>query len=84
MEDKILALYAYGMSQRDLSEQIKNLYVVDISQEPMSKILEKIMSEVMTWQARPLEKVYLFIFMDAIHYKVKQDHQYIMKAAYVL
>lgn len=84
MEDKILALYACGMSQRDISEQIKNLYDVDISPELVSKISEKIMPEVTTWQARPLEKVYPFIFMDAIHYKVKQDHQYISKAAYIV
>lgn len=42
------------------------------------------MPEVTTWQARPLEKIYPFIFMDAIHYKVKQDHQYISKAAYIV
>lgn len=84
MEDKILALYACGMSQRDISEQIKNLYDVDISPELVSKISEKIMPEVTTWQARPLEKIYPFIFMDAIHYKVKQDHQYISKAAYIV
>lgn len=83
MEEKILALYACGMSQRDISEQIKNLYDVEISPELVSKISEKIMPEVNNWQARPLEKVYPFIFMDAIHYKVKQDHQYITKAAYV-
>lgn len=84
MEEKILALYACGMSQRDISEQIKNLYDIDISPELVSKISEKIMPEVTTWQTRPLEKVYPFIFMDAIHYKVKQDHQYITKAAYVV
>lgn len=84
MEEKILALYACGMSQRDISEQIKNLYDVEISPELVSKISEKIMPEVTTWQTRPLEKVYPFIFMDAIHYKVKQDHQYITKAAYVV
>lgn len=67
MEDKILALYACGMSQRDISEQIKNLYDVDISLELASKISEKIMPEVTAWQARPLEKIYPFIFMDAIH-----------------
>ena len=84
MEEKILALYACGMSQRDISEQIKNLYDVDISAELVSKISEKIMPEVTAWQNRPLEKVYPFVFLDAIHYKVKQDHQYQTKAAYVV
>ena len=84
MEEKILALYACGMSQRDISEQIKNLYDVDISPELVSKISEKIMPEVTAWQNRPLETVYPFVFLDAIHYKVKQDHQYQTKAAYVV
>ena len=84
MEEKILSLYACGMSQRDIAEQIKNLYDVEISPELVSKISEKIMPEVTAWQNRPLESVYPFVFMDAIHYKVKQDHQYITKAAYVV
>lgn len=84
MEDKILALYACGMSQRDIAEQVKNLYDVEISPELVSKISEKIMPEVNEWQSRALEAVYPFIFMDAIHYKVKENHQYVTKAAYVV
>ena len=84
MEEKILALYACGISQRDIAEQIKELYDVEISPELVTKITEKIMPEVTAWQNRPLEKVYPFIFMDAIHYKVKEDHRYVTKAAYVV
>jgi transposase-like protein len=84
MEEKILALYACGMSQRDIAEQIKELYDVEISPELVTKISEKIMPEVTAWQNRPLEKVYPFVFMDAIHYKVKEDHRYITKAACVV
>lgn len=84
MEEKILALYACGMSQRDISEQIKELYDVDISPELVTKISEKIMPEVTAWQNRPLESDYPFVFMDAIHYKVKEDHRYVTKAAYVV
>lgn len=84
MEEKILALYSCGMSQRDISEQIKNLYDVDISDGLVSKIVEKITPEITAWQNRPLESVYPFVFMDAIHYKVKENHQYITKAAYVV
>jgi len=84
MEEKILALYACGMSQRDIAEQIKELYDVEISPELVSKISEKIMPEVTAWQNRPLEKIYPFVFMDAIHYKVKEDHRYVTKAAYVV
>ncbi len=84
MEEKILSLYACGMSQRDIAEQIKELYDVEISPELVTKISERIMPEVTAWQNRPLEKVYPFIFMDAIHYKVKEDHRYVTKVAYVV
>jgi putative transposase len=84
MEEKILSLYSCGMSQRDIAEQIKSLYDVEISPELVSKISEKIMPEVTAWQNRPLETVYPFVFMDAIHYKVKEDHQIVTKAAYVV
>jgi len=84
MEEKIIGLYACGMSQRDIAEQIKALYDVDISPELVSKISEKIMPEVTAWQNRPLEAVYPFILLDAIHYKVKENHQYVTKAAYVV
>ena len=84
MEEKILALYSCGMSQRDIVDQIKNLYDVEISDGLVSKIVEKITPEITAWQNRPLESVYPFIFMDAIHYKVKENHQYITKAAYIV
>ena len=84
MEEKIIGLYACGVSQRDIAEQIKALYDVDISPELVSKISEKIMPEVTAWQSRSLEAVYPFVFMDAIHYKVKENHRYITKAAYIV
>lgn len=84
MEEKILSLYSCGMSQRDISEQIKSLYDVEISPELVSKISEKIMPEIAAWQSRPLEVIYPFVFMDAIHYKIKEDHQVVTKAAYVV
>ena len=59
MEEKILALYSCGMSQRDIAEQIKELYDVEISPELVTKISEKIMPEVVAWQNRPLEAVHL-------------------------
>ena len=84
MEEKILSLYSCGMSQCDIAEQIKSLYDVEMSPELVSKISEKIMPEVTAWQNRPLETVYPFVFMDAIHYKVKENHQIVTKAAYVV
>lgn len=84
MEEKILSLYAAGMSTRDISEQIKNLYDIEISSELVSKISDKIIPQLNEWQSRPLEAVYPFIFMDAIHYKIRENHQIVTKAAYVV
>lgn len=84
IEDKILGLYATGMTTRDISEQIRELYGVDISAETVSNITNRILPLVSEWQNRPLERTYSFIFMDAIHYKVREDKQIIVKAAYVV
>jgi putative transposase len=84
IEDKILGLYATGMTTRDISEQIKELYGVDISAETVSNITNRILPLVSEWQNRPLEHAYSFVFMDAIHYKVREDKQIVVKAAYVV
>lgn len=84
IEDKILSLYAAGMTTRDISEQVKSLYGVEISAETVSNITNRILPLVSEWQNRPLEKKYSFVFMDAIHYKVRDDKQVIIKAAYVV
>ena len=84
IEDKIMALYAAGMTTRDIAEQVKNLYDVEISAEMVSNITNRIMPAVTEWQNRPLEKTYSFIFMDAIHYKVRDDKHIVIKAAYVV
>lgn len=84
IEEKVTALYAAGMTTRDIAEQIKNLYDVDISAEMVSNITNRIMPLVAEWQNRPLEKTYSFMFMDAIHYKIREDKQIVVKAAYVV
>ena len=84
IEDKILNLYASGMTTRDVAEQIKALYDVDISAETVSNITNRILPLVSEWQTRPLEKTYSFVFMDAIHYKVREDKHVVVKAAYVV
>jgi transposase-like protein len=84
IEDKIMALYGAGMTTRDITEQVKNLYDVEISAEMVSNITNRIMPVVSEWQNRPLEKTYSFVFMDAIHYKVRDDKHIVIKAAYVV
>ncbi|GAB6168268.1 IS256 family transposase [Clostridium carnis] len=84
IEDKILSLYSKGMTTRDISEQIKELYDVEISAETVSNITNRILPLVSEWQNRPLEKTYSFIFMDAINYKVRDDKRVVVKGAYVV
>jgi len=84
IEEKVISLYAKGMSTRDIHEQIKELYGVEVSAELVSKITERIVPEIKEWQNRPLEKVYPFIFMDAIHYKVRDEGQVNKRAAHVV
>lgn len=69
---------------RDISEQVKDQYGIDVSAEMVSKITEKVVPEIREWQGRPLEPVYTFVFMDAIHYKVRTDGQIVNRAAYVV
>ena len=84
IEDKILGLYSKGMTTRDIAEQIKDLYDVEISAEMVSNITNRVMPLVTEWQNRPLDKIYPFVFMDAIHYKVRDEKQVVVKAAYVV
>ncbi len=84
MEEKIISLYAAGMSTRDIHTQIKALYGVEISAEQVSRITDRVLPLLSEWQARPLETAYPFVFMDAIHYKVRDEKQIVSKAAYVV
>lgn len=72
------------MTTHDISEQVKELYGVDVSAETVSNITNRILPLVAEWQSRPLEKTYSFVFMDAIHYKVREDKQVVIKVAYVV
>ncbi|WP_425449739.1 IS256 family transposase [Dethiothermospora halolimnae] len=84
IEQKIISLYARGMSTRDIHDQINEIYGIEVSAEMVSKITEKIIPEINQWQSRPLDPMYPFVFMDAIHFKVRQDNQIVKKAAYVV
>ena len=84
LDEKILSLYAKGMTTTDIKEQVKELYDIEISAETVSNITNRIMPLVTEWQTRPLENTYSFVFMDAIHYKVREDKQIVIKAAYVV
>ena len=72
--DKIISLYARGMSTREISEHLKEIYGVEVSAEFISQTTAKIQEEVTEWQRRPLEKVYTIVYMDCIRCKVKDDN----------
>jgi transposase-like protein len=84
IEEKVISLYARGVSTRDIEEQIGELYGINLSAEMVSKITDRIVPEIKEWQQRPLEAVYPFIFMDAIHYKIREDGCILNRAAYVV
>ena len=84
IEEKVISLYARGMSTRDIHDQLQDLYGIELSAEMVSKITDKILPEIKEWQARPLNPVYPFVFMDCIHYKVREDGRILSRAAYVI
>ncbi|MFD1955329.1 IS256 family transposase [Paenibacillus thailandensis] len=84
IEDQIISMYSKGMSTRDIQDHLNQLYGIDVSPTLISNVTAKIMPLIKEWQNRPLQNVYSVVFMDAIHFKVKQDGQIINKAAYMV
>lgn len=84
IEDKIISLYAKGISVRDIQSYIEEIYALNISAQSISNITESVMEKVALWQSRSLEPVYPIIFLDAIHFKVKEDSRIVSKAAYTV
>ena len=82
IEEKILAMYAKGMSQRDIEETIQEIYGADVSQGMVSRITDKIMPAVNEWQNRPLESIYPVIFFDGIVFNSRKDNKIIKKCIY--
>ena len=84
VEDQIVAMYAKGMTTRDIENHLKDIYGIEVSASLISKITDKIFPYITEWQSRPLEKVYPIVYLDAIHFKVRQDNKVINKAAYTV
>lgn len=82
LEEQIIAMYAKGMSTRDIEDHMREIYGIDVSAGMVSKVTDKIMPLVAEWQARPLDKIYPIVFLDAIHFKVRKDNRIVNKAAY--
>lgn len=82
LEEQIIAMYAKGMSTRDIESHMRDIYGIDVSADLVSKVTDKIFPLVTEWQSRPLDRVYPIVFLDAIHFKVRKDNRIVNKAAY--
>ena len=84
IERKIISMFGLGMSYQDIAAHVAELYGLDISSATISSITDKLIPELKQWQQRPLESHYPFVWLDAIHYKVKEDGRYDSKAVYTV
>ncbi|MCV6628846.1 MAG: IS256 family transposase [Flavobacteriaceae bacterium] len=83
IENVIVSLYAKGMSNADIEEQIREVYNFDVSTSTISRITDKIANDIVAWQNRPLEPVYLIVWMDGIVFKVRENSKVINKTVYI-
>lgn len=83
IENVIVSLYAKGMSVSDIEEQILEIYNFDISTSTISRITDKISSDIIAWKNRPLEPVYLIVWMDGIVFKVRENSKIVNKTIYI-
>ena len=83
MEEKILSMYAKGMTTGDIETHIQDIYGLECSDTTISRITDKILPVVKEWQSRPLEEVYAVVYMDAIHFHVRSEGHIVKKAVYI-
>jgi len=82
-DDKVLALYARGMTVRDIQSQLKDIYGTEVSPALISNVTDAVMDEARAWQTRPLENVYPIVFFDALVVKVRENQRVINKSVYL-
>ena len=83
LENIIVSFYAKGMSNSDIERQIRELYNFDVSASTISRITDKVIGDIVAWQNRPLEPVYLIVWMDGIVFKVRENSKIINKTIYI-
>ena len=83
VEEKILSMYAKGMTTSDIEAHIRDIYGLEVSDTTISRITDKILPIAKEWQQRPLEPIYAVVFLDAIHYHVRSEGQIVKKAVYI-
>lgn len=84
LERKILALFSLGMSYQDIRANIEDLYGISVSNGTLSAITDKLLPELQAWRERDLDAIYPIVWLDAIHYKIKEHGRYVSKAIYTL
>jgi transposase-like protein len=84
IEQKIIALYGLGMSYKDISSHIEEMYGIEVSSGTLSAVTDKIIHTVKEWQARPLEALYPIVWLDAINYKIRENGKVVSKAVYTI
>lgn len=84
IDEKIIAMYARGLSTRQISEQVEEIYGFDVSESFVSNVTDKIMPEIEEWQNRALDDIYPIVFIDAVHFSVREDKMVKKLAAYVV
>lgn len=84
MDEKILSMFSMGMSYSDIRKHIEEMYGVSVATGTISAVTDKLIPELKAWQQRPLDSHYPIVWLDAIHYKVKEDGRYTSKAVYTL
>lgn len=82
LEEKVIGLYSLGVSTRDITKHIKELYQMDISAATLSAITDKVIPAMNEWRSRPLESVYAFVYLDCMHYKVREGGSVVTRAVY--
>ena len=83
VENKILSMYAKGMTTGDIETHVRDIYGLEVSDSTISRVTDKILPVVRDWQNRPLEPIYAVVFLDAIHYHVRSEGQVVKKAVYI-
>ena len=83
IEDQVLSMYAKGMTTREISKHLQDVYGVDASAEMISHMTDRILPIAREWQNRPLERKYAIVYMDAVHFNVREDNRTVKKAVYV-
>ena len=84
IEDKIISMYAKGMTTRQISEQVEDIYGFEVSEGLVSNITDKLLPKIEEWQQRPLSSIYPIVFVDAIHFSVRDNGIIKKKAAYII